>query len=216
MSVLSCASVITALILVSPEAPEPLCSLEGTLVLRGPDGVQRLADFAGVYVNSRNLGQDPAGRHRMAQKGRQFDPHVLVVQAGDTVDFVNLDKEPHEVHAERNVNLFDAKRENSKELTYSKLFLDPGISQIGCRIHAAMSALIITVPNAFHAPVDPQGKWRISGLPKRPLELTFWAEGATPVTRRLTPCVSAPVQVVLESQVAVKPPADAYDGVNPQ
>ena len=215
MSVLSCASVITALILVSPEAPEPMCSLEGSLMLRGLDGVQRLPTFAGVYVNSRNLTTDPPARHRMTQFRRKFDPHVLVVQSGDTVDFANVDTEAHEVHAERDVNLFDVKKENSKELTYSKLFLDPGISEIGCRIHAAMSALIVTVPNSYHAQLDATGKWRISGLPKRELELIFWAEGATSVTRKLTPCVSAPAQVVLKSEV--RPVTDPYDDyVKPQ
>lgn len=50
-----------------------------------------MPDFAEVYVNTRSLGADTPARHRMSQHDTQFDPRVLVVQAGDTVDFVNVD-----------------------------------------------------------------------------------------------------------------------------
>ena len=206
MTLLSCASAISALILVSPEAPEAMCTLEGTLMVQGPDGVEVVPAFAEVYVNTHNLTAAPPVRHTMVQRpeavGPQFFPRVLAVQVGDTVDFRNEDTQPHEVHAKRDVNLFDVKKENSKELTYSKLFLDSGISTIGCQIHRNMRATILTVPNSFHAHVDQKGMWKISGLPKRELEVVFWDSGGKQVKQRLTPCVSGPVNVSLK---VVKP-----------
>ena len=199
---LSCATVVSALILVSPEPPEAMCTLEGSMLVAGPDGVAYAPPFAEVYVNTRNLGADAALRHTMVQRAseterQQFDPRVLVVQVGDTVDFRNEDTQPHEVHADLGVNLFNVKKENSKELTYSKLFLETGVSHIGCQIHSNMSAIILAVPNAFHAHVTEKGMWKISGLPKRELEVVFWEAGGEKVKQKLTPCVSPPTQVVL-------------------
>jgi plastocyanin len=174
-----------------------MCSLEGTLMLKGSDGVDRVPPFAEVYVDARTLATAAPARHRMTQHDTQFDPRAMVVQVGDTVDFVNVDTRPHEVHASLDVNLFNVQKENSREFTYSKLFLDVGISEIGCQIHAEMSAVILAVPNSFHVRVDSTGMWRISGLPRRELEVGFWAPGGKVVKRKLTPCVSPPEQVSL-------------------
>lgn len=108
-------------------------------------------------------------------------------------------------------------KKNSKELTYSKLFLDVGVSHIGCQLHSTMSAKILTVPNAFHAHVDAKAMWKISGLPRRELELVLWESGGASVRRRLTPCVSGPVQVTLKAEVArEKKSTGGYDGFIPQ
>jgi plastocyanin len=187
-----------------------MCSLEGTLMLKGSDGVERVPLFAEVYVDARTLGSDPPARHLMTQHDTQFDPRAMVVQVGDTVDFVNIDKKPHEVHASLHVNLFNVQKENSREFTYSKLFLEVGISDIGCQIHANMSAVILTVPNSFHAHVDSRGMWRISGLPRNEVEVGFWVPGGKIVKRRLTPCVSPPVQVSLPTPEVRK--ANPYIG----
>ena len=198
MSLLSCTSLVSALILVSPEAPDTQCSLEGSLLLKSAQGEEEVPAFAEVYIaNASVVGTDAPSRHTVIQIDTQFKPRALVVQGGDTVDFRNEDNQPHEVHAIRDVNLFDVKKENSKDLTYSKLFLKTGISTIGCRIHSNMGAIILTVPNSFHAHVDPNGKWKISGLPKRELEVVFWEAGGKTVTQKLTPCVSGPTHVSL-------------------
>ena len=201
---------ISALILVSPEAPEPSepCSLEGSVTVTNEKGEEEAPAFAEVYIANASLGSPGArSRHTMIQRNTQFEPRALVVQVGDTVDFRNEDSEPHEVHAERLVNTFDVKRENSKELTYSKLFLATGITDIGCRIHSKMSANILVVPNSFHTHVDKNGKWKISGLPKRELEMVVWEAGGRTVTQKLTGCASGPTHVSL----GAKPPRrDVY------
>ena len=209
MTLLTCTSFISALILVSPEPPEAGCSLEGSVTVTNADGQEEAPAFAEVYIANASLGSPAApSRHTMIQRNTQFEPRALVVQVGDTVDFRNEDSEPHEVHAERLVNTFDVKRENSKELTYSKLFLATGISDIGCRIHSKMSATILAVPNSFHTHVDRNGKWKISGLPKRELEVVFWAAGGKTVTQKLTGCVSGPTHV----SFGPKPPRHSIYG----
>ena len=198
MTLLTCTSFISALILVSPEPPEAACSLEGSVTVMNAEGEEEAPAFAEVYIANASLGSPAApSRHTMIQRNTQFEPRALVVQVGDTVDFRNEDSEPHEVHSSRIVNAFDVKRENSKELTYSKLFLETGVSHIGCQIHSNMSAIILAVPNAFHAHVNEKGMWKISGLPKRELEVVFWEAGGEKVKQKLTPCVSPPTQVVL-------------------
>lgn len=205
MSPLLLASGLSALVLVSPrDTKVERCSLEGTFLVVNPDGTTSAPKFAQVYVEEfRGAPRQPTAEFEMLQIGRKFEPHFLVVQQGDSVIFVNKDTEPHEVHAKAAVNLIEGKRATEAKRTDSKLFSYVGVTQLGCKLHKSMSAVILTVPSAVRTSVDPQGKWRLSGLPRKPLKVIFWAEGAIQVEKTLTPCASAPVEIAAPSEKPV-------------
>jgi hypothetical protein len=73
-----------------------------------------------------------------------------------------------------------------------------------------MSGVILTVPNSFHVKVDAKGKWSLSGLPRKEVELVFWQRSGNAtraVRRKVTPCDTESVDVTIENapQGAQKP-----------
>src|SRR6185437_10532227 len=78
---------------------------------------------------------------KMQQLGRRFQPDVLVVPVGSTVEFPNLDPIFH--------NIFSLSRSQTFDLGYyaegksrTVTFARPGIVQVYCHIHANMYGVI--------------------------------------------------------------------------
>ncbi len=124
--------------------------------------------------------------YTLAQKNRQFIPHLLVVPVGANVAFPNEDPFYHNVFS-----LFDGKRfdlglyeaGSRKTVTFSR----EGVSYIFCNIHPEMSAVVVAVATPFFATVDKQGSAELHGVPAGDYELHVWAEGIPEqVLNRLT------------------------------
>ena len=220
MSILFLTSALTALGIAQQTPPRsrppPTCSLEGTFRLADPEGNEAAPVFGEVFVRTPlpGLGTSAPETVSMAQHNRQFEPRVLVVKVGDKVDFINRDSEPHEVHSEGEVNPFEARKNARDKTAFDVEFSVVGVSNIGCQIHNNMHARILTVPNSFHVRVSSEGKWTISGLPSKQLELVFWTPKDGETTRVLKPCVSPPVSVSLPVE-SLKTSPSSSDGYQP-
>lgn len=205
-------ALVATLALGSPpvmKSPPPTCSLRGTLVVTDPGGHRFVPEYAEVYVDTRLPMPPRLTPREMKQKGRAFDPRILVVELEDTVVFSNLDPWPHEIHSEKIKNTFMSGL-NQKPETFRREFTEVGESTLGCRIHPGMSGTILTVPNVFHVKVADDGSWSLSGLPAQPLKLIFWQRtglSSAQTERTLTPCTdTAPVEVTLSKVPRAKPP----------
>jgi plastocyanin len=115
---------------------------------------------------------------RLVQKGKKFEPHVLVVPAGTAVEFPNRDPFFHNVFS-----LFEGKRFDlglyeagtSRAVHFDRV----GISYIFCNIHPEMSAVVIALKTPYYGISDPAGKLVIAHVPEGRYSVQVWAEGAS-------------------------------------
>ena len=123
----------------------------------------------------------PAGRLRLTQHNKSFEPHVLVVPVGAVVEFPNRDPFFHNVFS-----LFDGKRFDlglyEAGSTRNVSFDRPGISYIFCNIHAEMSAVVIALDTPYFAVSNRRGEIVIPQVPAGRYTLHVWYESALPST----------------------------------
>ncbi len=115
------------------------------------------------------------------QKGLMFHPHVVAIQAGTTVDFLNSDNVAH--------NVFWPSISGNKKLghnmgTWPKgerkpfKFDTPGVASLLCNVHPEMSAYVVVSPTPYFAETDESGNYTISNVPDGNYNVTAWHEGA--------------------------------------
>jgi plastocyanin len=125
----------------------------------------------------------PAQRPVMDQKGLLFQPHIMVVQAGTTVDFLNSDKVAHNVFwpsftsggkkgPGHNMGTWpQGEKRNYK-------FDQPGVAALLCNVHPEMSSYIVVVPTPYFAQTDKSGNYKMENVPDGQYTVTAWHEGA--------------------------------------
>lgn len=119
------------------------------------------------------------GHFRMEQKNKSFNPHLLVVPLGSTVEFPNLDPFFHNVFSQFNGKRFDLGLYEAGS-TRVVHFDHEGVSFIFCNIHSEMAAVIVTVRTPWFATATRSGTLHIHGVPAGDYEMHLWAEGADP------------------------------------
>ena len=111
--------------------------------------------------------------YRMAQRGMQFDPFVLIVPVGAVVAFPNMDSFKHHVFSFSPAKTFELKlygRDETRAVKFDK----PGVVGLGCNIHDDMSAFIRVVDTPFAARSGARGETLIRDLPAGPVTVTVW------------------------------------------
>jgi plastocyanin len=156
----------------------------GTVTVAGKGGA--VADRGDIAVWLTPLDQAPRGampgarrRVTIAQQDKRFDPHVVVVPVGATVDFPNLDPFFHNVFS-----LFDGKRfdlglyegGSSRSVTFPRA----GVCYIFCNIHPDMSAVVIVVDSPYYATTSRTGAFSIPSVPAGRYQLSVWHERFRP------------------------------------
>lgn len=144
-----------------------------------------------VYVEAIAGKTFPASTEHpmMDQKGLMFAPHILVVQAGTTVEFQNSDSVNH--------NVFWPSVAGNKKLGHnlgtwphgekrSFKFDDPGVVPLLCNVHPEMEAYIIVSPTPYFAKADSAGEYKIENIPDGTYTVTAWKEGAKPHSSQVT------------------------------
>ncbi|MGD0667983.1 MAG: hypothetical protein ABSB23_10490 [Bryobacteraceae bacterium] len=163
-------------------------TLSGSVELvdsRAP-AVRQHHDYSGVAVWLEPAGptRPPAPLHaRMLQKDKTFQPHLLIVTVGSTVDFPNLDPVFHNAFSNYNGQLFDVGLYPPGS-TRSIHFSRPGIVRVFCNIHSSMSAVIVVLDTRLFAITKPDGRFEVGGVPQGEFDLTFFHERATQAALR--------------------------------
>lgn len=137
-----------------------------------------------VYVDA--VGKTfpvPAEHPVVGQKGLMFQPHVVAVQVGATVDFLNSDKVAHNVFWPNFVS--SGKKGPGHNLgtwpqgeKRSYKFDQPGVVALLCNVHPEMSGYVVVVPTPYHAVTDKTGNYKIDNVPDGQYTVTAWHEGA--------------------------------------
>lgn len=121
----------------------------------------------------------------MNQTHRSFEPEVLVVPVGSTVQFPNADPIFHNVFSLSKASKFDLGSYPQGQ-SRSVKFTASGIVPVHCHLHPNMSGAILVMPNAWFAqPAAADGSFRITGLPPGSYELVAWHRSAGAFRRRV-------------------------------
>jgi plastocyanin len=148
--------------------------------------VNKKKDFAGVVVWLKpfNVSMPPVvpKRHvQMVQKDKKFNPHMLVIGAGTSVDFPNMDPIFHNAFSNFEGQIFDIglyPPGSSRAIQFDR----PGIVRVFCNIHPSMSAVIVVVDSPYFTITDPDGNYSFSRVLAGAYSVHFFHERATPET----------------------------------
>lgn len=118
-------------------------------------------------------------RQKLVQIHKTFEPHLLVVQIGSTVDFPNHDPFLHNVFS-----LFEGKRFDlglyEAGASNSVRFDRVGFSFLFCNIHPEMSAVVVALDTPYFGVSDASGKVSIANVPEGRYEVHYWSERGLP------------------------------------
>lgn len=118
---------------------------------------------------------------KLAQKDKQFTPHILVVPVGSSVNFPNLDPFFHNVFSLFNGKRFDLglyEGHTNRTVQFDR----EGVSFIFCNIHPNMGAVVISLATPFYGVSARDGGLVLHDVPPGRYRLNVWAENV-PIER---------------------------------
>src|SRR3989454_4016765 len=117
---------------------------------------------------------------QIAQKNLAFLPSLLPVQAGTRVEFPNLDDTYHSIFSYSPAKRFDLGRYRPEERPIpSEIFDRAGLVTLRCDIHEHMRGLILVLNTPYFVVTNPDGRFRLSGLPSGRYVLKAWIDSTT-------------------------------------
>ena len=144
-----------------------------------------------VYLESASGSVAPAADKKavMDQKGLLFQPHILVVQTGTTVEFLNSDKVQHNVFWP---SISGDKKKGHNMGTWPEgekrpfKFTDPGVVSLLCNVHPEMAGYIIVSPTPYFAETGADGAYTLANVPDGDYTITAWHEGKKPQSKKIS------------------------------
>jgi plastocyanin len=154
-------------------------SLAGNIVGKvKAHGVKHSGD-AVVYIdNIASKTFSPPKEHaKIDQKNLKFNPHVLPILVGTTVDFHNSDDVLHNVFSPdpcaEKMNLGTWPKGQSRSYTFKA----PGcVSVMLCNVHPEMEAYILALQTPYYAVSAQDGSYEIKNVPAGKYTLKIWHE----------------------------------------
>jgi len=151
--------------------------------IKGKVSVQGLksAENIAVYIDAipDKKFDAPVAKPVMDQSKMTFTPHVMVVQAGTTVEFLNSDPVGHNVYWP---SISGNKKLSHNLGTWPKgerkpfQFNDPGVVSLLCNVHPEMNGYIVVSPTPYFAVTDKSGNYEIKNAPPGKYTLKTWSE----------------------------------------
>ncbi len=121
----------------------------------------------------------PAAGFTLAQRNKEFVPHLLIIPVGSVVHFPNQDPFFHNVFS-----LFEGRRFDlglyeagtSRDINFPR----EGVSYIFCNIHPEMSAVVIALSTSYFSAADGNGRFRVQHVTPGTYAVHVWLEGEDP------------------------------------
>ena len=144
-----------------------------------------------VYVDTIAGKTFPAPKEHpvMDQKGLMFSPHIMIVQQGTTVEFLNSDTVQHNVFwtaiggdKKAGHNLGTWPKGEKRSFTFDK----PGVVPVLCNVHPEMAGYVVVSPTPYFTETDDSGTYKIKDVPDGSYTVTVWHEGAKNQSKSVT------------------------------
>ncbi len=121
---------------------------------------------------------------QLLQKDLTFTPSLLPIRTGTIVEFPNHDDTYHNVFSFSVVKRFDLGRYRPEDKPVpSQTFDKPGLVPIRCDIHEHMRALVLVMNSPHFVKTQPDGTFKLSGLPAGRYTLKVWMDSKTTLER---------------------------------
>jgi plastocyanin len=171
---------VTLLFCFAPSAPaaEPATQPSGTITgMVISQGEVPLSEMV-IYLESPDAKRQiavPKETVKVSQKGAKFSPAIVIVCAGQTVDFLNDEDRPieHNVFSNTPAKRFDLGLYKPGEAR-SVVFDKPGAIFLFCSIHRHMDGVVFVSPTPFTSRVEPDGKFKIENVPPGIWNVKTW------------------------------------------
>jgi hypothetical protein len=127
-----------------------------------------------LYVKSGVSGSysPPATPAMLDQSGCTYIPHIVAMQAGQTLTIRNSDDTLHNIHPRPTLNTEFNIGQPRKGMESNKSFDKPEVwIPVGCDVHPWMRAYVAVVPHPFFAVTGEDGSFEIRGLPAGEYEI---------------------------------------------
>ena len=144
-----------------------------------------------VYVDAIAGKTFPAPKDHpvIDQKGLMFVPHIVVVQQGTTVEFLNSDNVQHNVFwtsfsgdKKAGHNLGTWPKGEKRPFTFDKA----GVVPLLCNVHPEMAGYLVVSPTPYFAETDDSGVYKIKDVPDGSYTVVVWHEGAKNQSKPVT------------------------------
>jgi plastocyanin len=180
-----------------PPAEKVKLSADPKCAAMHKDGLERqalhvkdggLAD-ALVYVKSGISGTypPPAEPVVLDQKGCDYSPHMVAMQAGQGLKIRNSDDTLHNIHPKPQQNAEFNIGQPRQNMESTKVFDKPEtMIPVGCDVHPWMRAYISVLSNPFFAVTKEDGTYEIKGLPAGEYEVEVLHGKAKGATQKVT------------------------------
>jgi plastocyanin len=152
---------------VAPQDPEPENEFDRMVVILEP------GKEGGAGPSSKMLAPKTPVTEMLNQLRARFEPDLIVVPVGSTVEFPNSDPIFHNVFSLSKAQPFDLGYYPQGQSRTVK-FNNPGVVQVYCHIHSNMyAAIVVTASPWFQKPAS-DGSFSFSNVPAGRYRLTAW------------------------------------------
>jgi plastocyanin len=180
--------------------------LHGRVRILMPGGAAQDAQDAVVWLldatkpGAESSPHQTSGRPSMASASKRFLPHVVAIQAGETVDFPNADRIFHNAFSVSPGNQFDLGLYR-KGASKAHTFITPGVVRIYCNIHQDMAGYVLVLPSARAVVTSADGSFRFTDVKPGKQNVKAWhpMAGEIEVAVDLQPGVSKQWDVELDA-----------------
>src|ERR1700722_9244208 len=151
----------------SKKALSPIVyNLRGTATPPAPREVEPVDEFDRMVVilEGGDLPPKPPVSETLNQHGSRFEPDLIAIPTGSTVQFPNLDPIFHNVFSLSKARKFDLgyyPRGQSRSVKFDQ----PGVVQVYCHIHANMYAAIVVTDSPWFVKPAADGSFSFSNVP---------------------------------------------------
>lgn len=158
--------------------------IKGKVSVQGIKSAENIAVYVDVIAGKKF--DAPKDHVVVDQKKMAFVPHVVAVQQGTTVEFLNSDPVGHNVYwpsisgnKKLSHNLGTWPRGEKKPFQFNDL----GVASLLCNVHPEMSGYVVVVPTPYFAVTDKEGNFEIKNIPAGKYTLKTWSEDGRPTTQ---------------------------------
>src|SRR5271157_3264891 len=158
--------------------------IKGKVSVQGIKSAENIAVYVDVIPDKKF---DAPGEHVVIdQRKMSFIPHVVAVQQGTTVEFLNSDSVGHNVYwpsISGNKKLAHNLGTWPKGQTKAFQFNDLGSAPLLCNVHPEMSGYVVVVATPYFAVTNGDGEFEIKNVPDGHYALKTWSEDGKPTTQ---------------------------------